>query len=191
MTIFSSPNHETKVSVCFSRCRSALCHIILNMNASLFISVRTDLPLDTRIDCKQMRRFCRTAGVHAVSATPWLLHPLTALHSSTSYPGLQGFSIHPARTVSSIPLHSFHIPAEDSCLSWHATSWPPPFLLSLNSQTTEACWKNRQNGKSDNAMTQQIFQAAFFAYSAICQKNTNACILVVPSQLNSFLLEGF
>lgn len=48
---------------------------------------------------------------HAVSAVPWPPRSLHAPHGTTSHQGLQGFSIHSAKTVSSLPLTSIHIPA--------------------------------------------------------------------------------
>lgn len=145
-----------------------------------------------------------------------MLYPLCpdllAPHGTTSHQGLQGFSIHSAKTVSSLPLASIHIPAVkrhtlpttatqrldhastpvNRSFALTAVSWPTSYSC-LAPQTVESCWKNRQNGKSDNAVTQQIFRGAFFfAYSAICQEKHNACILAVPaSQLNGFSPEGF
>lgn len=53
-----------------------------------------------------MRWSCRTVGTHAVSAVPWPHRSLHAPHGTTSHQGLQGFSIHSAKTVSSLPFPS-------------------------------------------------------------------------------------
>lgn len=114
-----------------------------------------------------------------------MLYPLCpdllAPHGTTSHQGLQGFSIHSAKTVSSLPLASIHIPAVkrhtlpttatqrldhastpvNRSFALTAVSWPTSYSC-LAPQTVESCWKNRQNGKSDNAVTQQIFRGAFF-----------------------------
>lgn len=121
-------NHQTiqsmagwQMTFSVSYCSSALCHIIFDMNSS--VSVRADFPLDTRIDSKQMRRSCRTAGVHAVSAAPWLLHPSSLLYTAVHQTRVSRAS--PSTQPRPCPPFPQFL-RQDSFLSRHATSWPPP-----------------------------------------------------------------
>lgn len=89
-------------------------------------------PLGCGSDRKQMRRSCRIAGPRAVSAVPWPHRLLHAPHGSTLHQGLQGLSIHSAKTVSSLPLVTIHIPAAKLC-PWNSvlTTLPPLSIRSF------------------------------------------------------------
>ncbi len=98
-----------------------------------------------------------------------------------------------SQAASSVPFHSCH-----------TTSWPPlsarifalprgqlpHFLQPLNPNTAEACWKNRQNGKSDNAMTQQILRGAFLHTLQYVRKTTTHAYLQYHLTAQWFLTRG-
>ncbi len=165
-------------------------------------------PMDCECDREQMRRSCRTAGPLAVSALPWPYHSLHAPHRTTSHQCLQGFSIQSAKTASSLPLASIHIPAAKLCplptaatqhldhpcqpASSHSPRSTAPFPTAVKSSKPQ-----KRAGKTDrmaNQITQwhsRYYEGLFCILCNMSGKPQRMHTCSTTSQLNGFLPEGF